>query len=184
MEKEPLFRHLFDTYYRRLYTFAYLRVKSRDDAADITNDVFCRLWERFDGFDFTKPVLPLLYTMTRNRCADHLRSKVVEPDASETAAWQKPFEDTMTEVLEREERIAGMMEALRQLPPSTRNVVELCFLKNKKYREAAEELGISINTVKTLLGRAMKFLRGNLRPQSRNGIGLGTDTNQNDLATK
>jgi len=173
MEKEPLFRHIFDTCYEKLYAYAYSKVRNKDDAADITNDVFCRLWERFDGFDFAKPVLPLLHTMTRNKCADHLRGKVEEPCANEMAARQTPFEDTMAEVLEREERILGMMEAIRQLPPQTRNVVELCFLKNKKYKEAAEELGISVNTVKTLLGRGMKFLREKNKYKPQNGAGGG-----------
>lgn len=157
--KKELFRKLFTTFYDRLYGFALSRVLCRDAAADITNEVFCRLWEQFDRLDFSTSPLPLLYTMTRNRCSDHLRQKTARPAGSDTDAENVLSEDTLAEVMERERRIVSMMNALEKLPPQTRRVVELCFLKNMKYREAAAELGISVNTVKTLLSRAMKFLR-------------------------
>ena len=51
------------------------------------------------------------------------------------------------------------MSAINQLPPQTRKVFEACFLHGKKYKEVAEEMDITINTVKTHISRALSFIR-------------------------
>lgn len=157
--KKELFEHLFKAYYRQLYHFALSRVGSNETAADMVNDVFCLLWERFDSIDTEAPLLPLLFTLTRNRCADHLRSTALMREKSVDISEMQLHDDNINDILEREAKINTIMKRIEQLPPQTRKVVNLCFLKNLKYKETAQQLDISVNTVKTLIRRALKSLR-------------------------
>lgn len=60
---------------------------------------------------------------------------------------------------EREERNKALLEKLKKLPPQELEVIRAVVMENKKYKEAAEELHISVNTLKTHLSRALKRLR-------------------------
>ena len=69
----------------------------------------------------------------------------------------------MTAELEDKEReYQQLYKALHQLPEQCKQVFTLCCLQDMKYREAADLLGISINTVRTQMGRAYKILRNSL----------------------
>lgn len=69
--------------------------------------------------------------------------------------------DSLQDEEELREKEKKAMEALEALPKQELAVVKAIILENKKYKEAAEELQISINTLKTHLSRALKHLRQN-----------------------
>ena len=103
--------------------------------------------------------LPLLYSLVRNSCIDYLRHCDVKSryasNISQTAEnWEESNDDE-----DHQERISKVMSAINQLPPQTRKVFEACFLHGKKYKEVAEEMDITINTVKTHISRALAFIR-------------------------
>lgn len=153
------FEALFRANYTRLYFYALNIVNNPECAEDIVEDTFGYLWENYDRVVGDASPLPLLYSLVRNSCIDHLRHCDVksryESNITQTArVWEENMEDE-----EHQERISKVMSAITQLPPQTRKVFEACFLHGKKYKEVAEEMDISINTVKTHISRALAFIR-------------------------
>lgn len=73
------------------------------------------------------------------------------------------MEEGTGEVEDYEASVAKLREKLGELPDKQREVVVKCFMEGKMYKEVAGELGISLNTVKTHLQRALKFLRDELQ---------------------
>ena len=86
-------------------------------------------------------------------------------------AFTRGNEQAVVELLEAanedlndyEKRLVRLEEKLAQLPEKQREVLVKCVVEGKKYKEVAEELDITVNTVKTHITRALKFLRGELQ---------------------
>ena len=64
-----------------------------------------------------------------------------------------------------EQRVARLNEKLAELPDKQRQVLMKCFVDGQKYRDVADELGISVNSVKTHISRGLKFLRNELKEE-------------------
>lgn len=158
--KYRAFEELFRVNYTRLYFYALNLINDRECAEDIVEDTFSYLWENYDTVVKEVSPLPLLYSLVRNSCIDFLRHCDVK-SRYEASIFQmtgyKEDEDDEDEY--HQERITQVMSAIQQLPPQTRKVFEACFLQSKKYKEVGEEMGISINTVKTHISRALTFIR-------------------------
>lgn len=153
------FEALFRANYTRLYFYAFNLVNDQECAEDIVGDTFSYLWENYDTVVGDVSPLPLLYSLVRNSCIDHLRhcdvkSRYASNISQNAKQWEENSDDE-----EHQERISQVMSAINQLPPQTRKVFEACFLHGKKYKEVAEEMGITVNTVKTLISRALSFVR-------------------------
>ena len=157
-KKYKNFEALFRANYSRLYFYALNLVNDQECAEDIVEDTFSYLWEYYDTIVGDISPLPLLYSLVRNSCIDHLRHCDVKnryaSNISQNAAhWEENSDE------EHEERISQVMSSINLLPLQTRKVFEACFLHGKKYKEVAEEMGITINTVKTHISRALVFIR-------------------------
>ncbi len=150
-------RLLFDRYYKPLVIFADSHLTDPDTAEEVVQDVFYKFvrnktWNKIEP----RVLSTYLFRSVRNACINHLeQQKIVIPenellrfDAIEEVA---PTVDS--------ELIDKLMDALNHLPERAGLVVRKVVLESKKYKEAAEELDISVNTVKSLLSAGLKRLR-------------------------
>lgn len=158
-KKYKEFEELFRANYSRLYFYAFNLINSQACAEDIVEDTFSYLWENYDTVVGDISPLPLLYSLVRNKCIDHLRHCDVKNKyechiSLSPEQWEDNDDDE-----HHQERIAKVMSAINLLPPQTRKVFEACYLHGKKYKEIAEEMNITVNTVKTHLSRALSFIR-------------------------
>ena len=150
-------QHLFDRYYRPLVLFADEFLKDSSAAEDLVQDFFVKLWEDDYLLKVAEGALgSYLYSAVRNRAISFLQKKDVLRDSQELGVI-----DIFVDVVEDidEERMDKEVELL---PERTRQVVERVMLRGLKYKEAAEELKISINTVKFALKEGTKRLRERL----------------------
>jgi RNA polymerase sigma-70 factor (ECF subfamily) len=152
-------------HYGRLCSFAYRFVDSSDVAEDIVQDVFARLWRQFEGFDRADP-LPYLYQAVRNRAVSWLRTQGVR------ARWQeraRPETDAAAPgpgpaaLVEAQEIRAAVGRAVQALPDRCRLIFTMHREQELSYSEIARVLGLSIKTVETQMGRALRMLRERLR---------------------
>ena len=153
-------QHLFDRYYRPLVLFADEFLKDSSAAEDLVQDFFVKLWEDDYLLKVAEGALgSYLYSAVRNRAISFLQKKDVLRDSQELGVI-----DIFVDVVEDidEERMDIVMKELELLPERTRQVVERVMLRGLKYKEAAEELKISINTVKFALKEGTKRLRERL----------------------
>ena len=154
------FRAIFDAYYKRLYAFSIKYVEDNYAAEDIVEGVLLLLWQKRHSMDKVQNLKSYLYSMVRNASLDYLKKekKLVRLDIEkhDSVAMMEQF------VIE-EETHAILFQALDTLPPKSRKVFELSCLKGMKYKDIAEELHISLNTVKSQRARAIELLKKQLK---------------------
>lgn len=159
-DKDAGVRQLFNRYYRPLVLYADEYLKDLTAAEDVVQELFVKLWEE----DYLSGMLnaspgPYLYSAVRNRCFSYIHQKDVLRGTKELENIDIPVEWVAGVDEERMERV---MKEIDELPERTRQVVECVMLRGLKYREVAEEMGISVNTVKFLLKEGTKRLRERL----------------------
>lgn len=153
-------RMLFDRYYIPLVLWGEQFLHDRAKAEDVVQDFFVRLWEDDYLLKISAPVLSsYLFTAVRNACITIQNKKDTLHRANSLAGVEIPVEAFCEAT---DERISRVFEEISKLPERTRLVVEEIMLKEKKYKEVAFDLGISVNTVKYLLREGTRKLRESL----------------------
>jgi len=155
------FEALFRLHYRPLCTFAMGYVKDADQAEDLVQDLFFRLWLDRGKVSITTSVKAYLYAAVRNRSLNAVKAGSRMRVFSEQAD-DRPTEEARTED-EHSERIARVQAAIEALPEERRRVFKLSRYEGLKYHEIAERLGISVKTVENQMGSALKTLRTELK---------------------
>lgn len=154
------FEALFRLHYRPLCAFAAGYLKDGDQAEDLVQDLFFRLWLDREKVNITTSTKAYLYASVRNRCLNAVkagaRMRVVNEETDDLAMADERTEDEHTE------RIARVQAAIEQLPEERRKVFKLSRYEGLKYHEIAERLGISVKTVENQMGKAFKTLREEL----------------------
>jgi RNA polymerase sigma-70 factor (ECF subfamily) len=150
--------------YADLCRFCYRITGSRAAAEDIVQDVFAAIWRRGAAFDYTDP-LPYLYRAVRNRAISHQRQLRRRggwlTSWAEERARSQPSPADPSEV---EDLARAIDDAVAALPERRRAIFALHRDQHLTYAEIAVALGISIKTVETQMGRALKALRERLAP--------------------
>lgn len=144
--------------FERLCYHAFCIVGNEDDAKDIVNDVFCFLYESWTKYS-ARPLDAFLLTLVHNASIDKTRHRLTHRRYEE---YVLGHETEIEQFSDYEERVQRVMEELDQMPEQMKRVFQGCYVKGMKYQEVADEMNISINTVKTNIYRGMKMLRKKL----------------------
>ncbi|MBL8985024.1 MAG: RNA polymerase sigma-70 factor [Gemmatimonadales bacterium] len=157
------FEVVFRAYYAKLTDYANGLVRTRDGAEDVVQEVFVALWTQRERLTTPDNLVGYLYRAVRNRSLNQLRHRRMVTDWQTRAAAEErsdaPPADRDTE---RAEITAAVKQAVATLSPRCREVFELSRDRGLTYPEIAAALGISIKTVETLMGRALKGVRERL----------------------
>lgn len=150
---------LFQAYYKPLVVWADTFLNDMGRAEDLVQDFFVKLWEKGLTTGLQPETLKsYLFTAVRNQSINRLDKKDPLKRVYDVALFEKPWE----EYSDFDEDVMRKVEqAVEQLPPRGREVVQAVYLKGMRYKEAADALGISVATVKTLLVHSLKTLRKN-----------------------
>ena len=157
------FEALYRTYWQRLYAFAFRYVQSREDAEEVTQEVFFRIWRSRAHWVPAGPVRNYLYLAVHNAARDRLERAAV------ARRWRGRVGPVAaaTEIesdLEAAELVAAVERALAELPSKRAVVCRLRLIDGLSYAQIADRLGIGEKTVETQLARGLKFLRDQIRP--------------------
>ena len=114
-------------------------------------------------FHLDQSVRSYLYTAVHNRCLNYIRDrkKFIQDDIPQTTESLSSYID-QSDFMEVEELRNEIYKALAELPEGSRNIFKMSRFEGKKYKEIAEELGISIKTVETQMSKALKHMKGKL----------------------
>ncbi|HEX9893075.1 MAG TPA: RNA polymerase sigma-70 factor [Gemmatimonadales bacterium] len=159
------FEQFFREWYPRLADYAQRLLQNRDASEDAVQDVFVALWSRRDRLPEGDRLAGYLYRSVRNRALNQLRRQrtagkwlaVLDPDPAVPPDAETGIEDRELDQAYR--------AALAELSPRGREVFLLSRDQGLSYPQIADALGISIKTVETLMGRALRALRGRLLPR-------------------
>ena len=150
------YKALFRKYYPSLIFYA-TRLVGEEEAEDVIQEVFVNFWKdetyRKVKGEVTKTYL---FRSVKNNCLNRLKKKDVLKDRLDLLYGDVAEEEMMTW---NDELIQEIETEISNMPEQTREIIQGVFFQGLKYQEVADQLGISINTVKTLLKNGMKHLR-------------------------
>ncbi len=151
------FEELFERWFGDLMNFVYSYLHNEEVAKDIVHDVFLTLWNNRTHLDSSWSLKSYLFTLARNYALNYLRhQKVVAHNEVGLIQESREFQE---EIEEYEATLERLREKLACLPEKQREVLVKCLVEGKMYKQVAEELDVSVNTIKTHIKRALAFLR-------------------------
>jgi len=163
-DSEQAVKRLFDEHFHHLVLSAFRYLNDFDQAKDIVQDVFVKVWQNFEQVRHMADLKGYLYKAVRNSSINFLkhlevREKFVTDFEMSGFSKAKSHEDFLTE----EETKTSVHQAVNKLPDHWREAFVLSKYDNLKYHEIACEMNISQKTVEKYISRALQFLRGELK---------------------
>ncbi|HVI43678.1 MAG TPA: RNA polymerase sigma-70 factor [Chitinophaga sp.] len=167
------FELLFKSHYAALCTFAYDFVNRHDLAEEIVQDTFMKIWERYGELNIQVSEKAYLYRAVQNNCLNFIKrnrekvqygSEQMEQLESRIALLTLGEAPSPVEQLVRAELEMITEKAVSRLPQQCQDIFRLSRFEQLSYPEISRHLGISINTVKTQMTRALQKLRDELLP--------------------
>ena len=152
-------KQFFESFYPSVCIFARKYVKDMDIAQDIAQESFIEFWKRREQFIDIKALKGFIYTVTYNKCLNQIKLSSIREDILRN---QLLSDDFFYEMVQEEETYRILYQAINGLASQSRRII-LLSLKGYKVVEIADELNISVNTVKTLKKNAYKELRSKLK---------------------
>ena len=145
-------------YRRKVFNVAYKFVGRHDQAEDLTQDVFLKLYKSLDTFDRRANFQTWLISVSRNLCIDHYRAVRKERETINRDVDPSDFapasRDTRVDTqLEQRDRVKLLRKALDKLAPTLRTAVMLRDIQELTYQEIADRLHLPEGTVKSRINR-------------------------------
>lgn len=165
---EKAYRELVERYQAQIHALAMRMVRRTEDAQDLTQETFVRMFRALDRYDPSRPFAAWLYTIATRLCIDHIRRNRVKlmplvrremgSDEEQTIELEDPGPrpDDLAARSEEEQRTATLVDSL---PPHYRIVVVLRHQQDLSYEEIAEALHLPLGTVKARIHRARALLK-------------------------
>jgi RNA polymerase sigma-70 factor, Bacteroides expansion family 1 len=158
------FDKIYLLYFSRLHRFAKEYVLNDEDAENIVQDVFMQLWEKRDVLNVQVNLASYLFSLVKNRCLDYLRHKIVIEEYQKTLSLKLIALEQFDYNHSSEDEIELVVtNAIDKLPERCREIFVKSRLEGKKYKEIAEDLSLSVSTIETQMGIALKKLRVELK---------------------
>jgi len=166
-------KEIFDRYHRKVYRVAYGVVRQREDALDIVQEVFIKLFRSIKNFKGKSHFYTYLYRMVMNTAIDHTRktkripsSTINEDEGFQLSDDAEKRPDRILAHKELEERVKAAME---KLSPDQKAVLIFREVEGLSYQEIAEAMGCSIGTVMSRLHYGREKMQEMLRDYVKGG---------------
>lgn len=161
------FEKLFQIHYANLCSYAIRYVKSHDLAEDIVSETFYTLWKAKENFPKIDNLKSYLFKSVHNNCLYYLRSEKSHSTIHHFDFTTLDFERTETkdamDTLMLKELSDQLEAAISRLPEQQQKVFRMKRFENRKNKEIAEELNLSVKTVEMHMSKAVSRLREDLK---------------------
>lgn len=154
------FGKIYGIYSRRIYLNTLKLVKDEDEAQEILQDVFIRIWNARETIDPSKPFSSFLFSIARNLIRDFFRRAARDNRMRQLLAERgSELYDHIESALDHKETSEILQRAIDALPQQRKMIFTLCRMEGKSYEEVAAIMGISVSTVGNQLTKATKTVR-------------------------
>lgn len=173
---EKAYRELVEMYQGQVHSVVFRMVRSREDAQDLTQETFVRMFRALDRYDLQRPFAAWLFTIASRLAIDHIRRRKVTPisltqrEAGSDDEYEIEIEDSglkPDEFTTRNEEERRTESLIQSLPPHYRIVVILRHQQDLSYEEIAESLHLPLGTVKARIHRARELLKTKIERMER-----------------
>ncbi len=155
------FEFVFRQYYQGLCRYSGLWIKDADEAEEVVQNVFVRLWEKRESLNIETSLKSYLYKSVYHSALNHIKHKKVREHYLHMKEQEEPHSELQSTQSLKE--LEGRIEtALLRLPEQCRLIFSMSRFQNLKYREIADVLNISVKTVENQMGKALRLMRHNL----------------------
>jgi RNA polymerase sigma-70 factor, ECF subfamily len=162
---EKLLEKLFNENFRALVLSSFSIVKDYEQSEDIVQNVFVKIWQKYQNVKHIDDLKPYLYKTVRNSSLNYIRDKNVKEERLNDA-HNYYYSDTNLQI-ETENRgnidTNKIHETIAKIPDKWREAFIFSKYENLKYREIADKMGISEKTVEKYISKALAFLRIELK---------------------
>ena len=155
-------------YRRRVFNVAYTFVGRHDEAEDLTQDIFLKVFKSLKTFDRRANFQTWLISVSRNLCIDHYRSvrkerQTIDRDVDASELSPASTDPGPVAALEQQDRVALLRQALAALPETLRAAVLMRDIQERSYQEIADALTLPEGTVKSRINRGRAELARQVR---------------------
>ena len=174
------FEELIIQYEKKVYNVALRVLKNPDDAMDISQEVFIKIYKNLDKFDGKASFSTWLYRITTNTCIDELRKRKGKETYSidndienEEGSYKREFVDNSPTPEEQtiiKESGNEIIKAMENLSDEHRTIITLRDIEGLSYNEIADITGVSIGTVKSRISRARLSLKNIIKNREQKYI--------------
>ncbi len=142
----------------KLFGFALRLLNNRQEAEDVVQEVYLKVWEMKGGFDKYKNKKAVLMTMTRNRCLDILKSKK-HNDLSLNTNYNAESGDDVHKMTEQKDMVRQLSKIMNMLPEQQKTVLQLRDVEGMEYDEIVEITGFEMNYIRVNISRGRKKVK-------------------------
>ncbi|WP_341225937.1 RNA polymerase sigma-70 factor [uncultured Arcticibacterium sp.] len=159
------FKRVFDTYYADLSRYAFSMLKRQEEAEDLVQQVFVNFWEKREQTIISGSLKSYLFRSVHNQSLNLIKHEKVKASyVQHSQFFDIKYQSDVEETLEGKELEIQIAAAIETLPKQCQKIFVMNRMESLKYKEIAEQLGISIKTVENQIGKALKILRSSLAP--------------------
>ena len=169
---QAAFDAIFRAHYAHLVTFGQGLLRERSASEDIAQEVMLELWRRRDGLVIHESLRAYLLRAVRNRALNQIRHANVERRAEPQLMGEESISAAGASQVVAGELRSALTAAVAELSPACREVFELSRGQGLRYAEIASTLGISVKTVESQMGKALRHLRLRLAAWMPDGASL------------
>ncbi|GAA5033484.1 DNA-directed RNA polymerase sigma-70 factor [Marivirga lumbricoides] len=158
------FEMLFNDYYKRLAYFAFKYLEDKDSAEDVVQELFSKLWLNRHQLSIETSLNAYLYGAVRNACLNQLQhQKIKENYVAAASGSSAVYEALLPDQIDANNLSLLIQSCIIDLPPERQKIFLMSREHDLKYKEIADQLGISVKTVEAQMGKALRFLRERLK---------------------
>lgn len=158
------FEELFDSCFEPLCRYSYSILRDMDEAQDVVQKTFCKLWNQRESLNIQSSVSSYLYRIVHNESLNAIHQKTSHQVHNlNYVSSTNSDENNTNEHIESSDLQKAIDKALGGLPPQCRRVFEMSRMEQLSYAEIAKQLNISTNTVENHISKALKLLRIELK---------------------
>jgi len=173
------FAELVDLYKDKIYHHAYRMLGNRQEAEDVSQDTFLRLYNNLHRYDETQKFSTWIFRICTNLCIDRLRKRrptysldaeVTDGEGNDYYAMMPSDEDTPEKQVIVSETQQSIRKAVETMPEKYKSIVMLRYLQDMSLQEISDVLDMPVTTIKTRLHRGREFLRKKLEAAGLNAF--------------
>jgi RNA polymerase sigma-70 factor (ECF subfamily) len=160
------FDDLYKAYSQKLYAFAFTFLKSREDAEEVVQDTYFKIWERRKSIDSNQSFNSFLFSVGYHTTIDLLRQRLKEKKYRENVLVKASSNYNLEETIEYGDLLEHVNHIVEELPPRKLEIYKLSRIDHLSYSEIAEKLNISVKTVENGINFSLNFIRKHLGKDS------------------
>ncbi len=159
---KDVFEQVFHVCYENLCQYAFTILRDMDEAEDIVQSMFMKVWERREELNIQQSMRSYLFRAVYHQCINQLEHRTIKMKHREYGVYEGQHKVQQPEVFP-EELSEDIRTAVNDLPQQCRTIFMMSRYEELRYAEIAKKLNISVNTIENQISKALRILRLKLK---------------------